>query len=131
MGAEPHRYDDFFAEIGPNRQWRAGLVARVLRALLDTPEGDGTMLDSTMLLYTSEFSGGADHSAADVPLLLAGGGLRGGRHLSFNRAAGLEYDTTASTHNVFTSILHGFGFDDEHFGSDHAPMRGELPGLLG
>ncbi|MDQ3032834.1 MAG: DUF1552 domain-containing protein [Myxococcota bacterium] len=138
-GAERGRYDDFFGEIGPNRQWRAGLVARLLAGLRDTPEGAGTMLDSSLLLYTSEFSAGADHSSADVPILLAGragGALRTGRHLNYNvREAAdpstLEYQTTASTHNVFTSILNAFGYDDDHFGSDHAPTRGPLPGLLG
>lgn len=136
-GAEPDRYQDFFDEIIPNRRWRQEIVARILQGLKDTPEGEVTMLDNSLLLFTSEFSMGAVHSVTDVPILLAGkagGALRTGRHLNYNSLAAAnadtyDYATTASTHNLFTSILHAFGFDDAHFGNDNAYVEGPLSGL--
>ena len=38
-------------------------------------------------------------------------------------------DTDASNHNVFTSVLHAFGFDDAHFGNDMAYKTGPLSEL--
>jgi hypothetical protein len=107
-GAEPGRYDDFFNEIIPNRRWRQEVFARVLQGLKDSPEGEGTMLDESVVLFTSEFSTGAVHSVADLPLYVAGKGggyFRTGRHLNYNTRAATdpntrEYETTASTHNV-------------------------------
>lgn len=138
-GPKHGSYDDWFATIGPNRQWRAELVRKLVEGLRDTPEGAGSMLDESLLLYTSEFSNGAVHSSADLPVLLAGragGALRTGRHLNYNTEAAADpdtrrYATQASTHNLFTSILHAFGEDDEHFGNDLAVVRGPLSGLLG
>ena len=48
------------------------------------------MLDNTLILCASEFSCGADHSVADLPILLAGkagGRLRTGREVNFNTKA--------------------------------------------
>jgi hypothetical protein len=58
----------------------AGLVAR----LAAIPEGEGSLLDATMLLCGSSMSDGNAHDPDNLPILLAGGGggtLRGGRHL--------------------------------------------------
>lgn len=57
--------------------------AYFLEKLQSTPDGDGTMLDHTLLLYGAGLSNGNEHSHLDLPLLLAGGRdmLKGGRHL--------------------------------------------------
>jgi hypothetical protein len=100
-------------------------------------EGDRTLLDNSLVLYTSEFRDPAGHIAWNVPVLLAGsagGYFQTGRFIDYNvHAAGnpstLEYQSPESTHNLFTSILHALGEDDAHFGSDHAEHEGPLPGL--
>ena len=51
------------------------------------------MIDSTIALYGSGMAFGHSHGNANLPLILAGGaklGLKHGRHLDFNRAAGFE-----------------------------------------
>jgi hypothetical protein len=113
-----------------------GLVARILQGLKDTPEGGATMLDNSLLVATSEFSCGVEHSSRDMPFLLAGsagGKLRTGRHLNFNSKAATSatgYQTFQSTHNLFTSVLNAFDFEDTHFGGDKSCWRlGPLPGL--
>jgi len=132
-------YDDWMAEMLDNRRWRMEILARILDGLADpelSAEGAGTILDNSLLMVTSEFSNGSQHSAHNVPLLFAGsagGQLRTGRHLNFE--LGTEgtygYDTETSTHNVFTSIVQAFGMDVDHFGSDHAYYSGPVPGLFG
>jgi hypothetical protein len=133
-GIDEARADIWRDEMNQNRQWRLGLMARLMDRLASMPEGDVTALDNSLIFYTSEFSAGAYHSSADIPLLLAGsagGYFRTGRHLNFNTAdpSGVDYATTASTHNVFTSMLHAFGQSDAHFGSAHAYVQGPLPDL--
>lgn len=51
-----------------------------------TPDGDGSLLDHTMMLYGCGISDGNRHLHTNLPLLLAGGAagrLRGGRHVRF------------------------------------------------
>ena len=71
-GAEPDRLEDWRATILANRAWRMEMFARLLDGLKSTPEGDGTMLDNSVVLFTSEFGCGGAHSPRDVPVLLAG-----------------------------------------------------------
>ena len=51
-----------------------GSYAYLIEALAAIPEGDGTLLDNTILVGTSEISLGRSHSLENLPLLIAGGG---------------------------------------------------------
>ena len=65
-------------------QFHTGLFAEFLGKLRATPDGDGTLLDHSMLLYGGGLGDGDLHHPHDLPLVLAGGGcgqLRGGRHV--------------------------------------------------
>ncbi len=55
-----------------NRVWRATMFTRLIAGLKACPEGAGTMLDNSLVLWTSEFSYGGQHSSANLPLMLAG-----------------------------------------------------------
>src|SRR5262249_29812372 len=60
------------------------LLARYAGRLRSVPEGDGTLLDRSMILQGSGLSNSDQHSHIDLPLVLVGGGggrLKGGRHL--------------------------------------------------
>jgi hypothetical protein len=52
-------------------QYYAGRVAKLATALDAIPEGDGTMLDDTLLVWANEFGRG-DHDLANVPIVLLG-----------------------------------------------------------
>jgi hypothetical protein len=54
-----------------------------LEKLRATPDGDGSLLDHVTLLYGAGMSDGESHSPDNVPILLLGGTIRGGRHLKF------------------------------------------------
>jgi len=136
QGTDANRLQTWLDEMRSNRQWRMGLFRQLLEGLDDANflEGGKTLLDNSLMLWTSEFSTPALHCSAGVPLLMAGsagGYFRTGRHLNFNtgNTSSFEYETSESTHNLFTSILHAFGGDDDHFGSGHADHQGPLPNL--
>ena len=68
------------------RMWYMQQFVYLLDQLDSRPEGDGTMLDHSMVLLCSEISDGNTHSLDNMPFLLAGGAYDGGRLLSFERA---------------------------------------------
>lgn len=135
QGTAYAKQKEWLDEMTINRQWCLGLFKRLLDGLDAIPEGNGTMLDNSLMLYTSEFSNGSFHSVNDMPLLLAGsagGTFRTGRHVSHNTAADpTQYQSKTGTHNLYTSILNAFGFDDAHFGFDSPDLgfKGPMPGL--
>ena len=65
-------------------QFHMGLFAEFVQKLRATPDGDGSLLDHSMLLYGGGLGDGHRHLPHDLPLVLVGGGcgqLSGGRHL--------------------------------------------------
>jgi hypothetical protein len=64
-------------------QYHVKMLAYFLEKLRSTPDGDGTLLDHSMILYGSSLSDGNEHNFDPLPIVLAGGAsgrLRGGRH---------------------------------------------------
>ena len=89
----------------------ATMFAHYVDRLASTPDGDGTLLDSVMILYGSGMSDGNRHNHHDLPALLVGGGggtIDGGRHL---RVA----PDTPNT-NLFLTILDKLGVPVEALG---------------
>jgi hypothetical protein len=67
-------------------------LAYFLERLRSTPDGDGTLLDHTVLLYGSGISDGNVHSHDGLPILLAGGAagqIKGGRHARYPKGTPL------------------------------------------
>jgi hypothetical protein len=74
---------DKFAQIN---QYHAKQLAYFLDKLQKTPDGDGSLLDHSLILYGSAMSNSNQHDHDPLPILLAGGAsgqLQGGRHLRF------------------------------------------------
>jgi len=66
--------------------FHARLYGYFLERLRSVPDGDGSLLDHSLLVYGSPLSDGNMHLYKDLPVLLVGGeatGLRGGRHLAY------------------------------------------------
>jgi Protein of unknown function (DUF1552) len=64
--------------------YHVGLFGYFLEKLRATPDGDGTLLDHSLVLYGSGMSDGNQHNHTDLPIVLAGGAsgrLKGGRHI--------------------------------------------------
>ena len=61
-------------------------LAYLVEKLKNTPDGDGNLLDHSMLLYGSSISDGNAHTHHDLPLVLIGGAagqIKGGRHIRY------------------------------------------------
>ena len=91
-------------------------LAYYLDKLKRTPDGDGSLLDHTMLVYGAGMSDGNAHSPANLPILLVGGGgqVKGGRHLKF------PSDTPVS--NLHVTLLGKLGVDVERLAGSTGPL---------
>lgn len=86
-------------------------VAYFLEKMDSIREGDGTLLDNSMIVYGAGISDGDRHNHDDLPILLAGGGagtIKQGRHVKF------EHDTPLN--NLFLSMLDRMGVHAETIG---------------
>ena len=102
--------------------WYSEQLAYLLERLAAVPEGDGTMLDNTVVFAINEISRGNTHSHVDMPFILAGGAggrLQTGRYLKYNDVSHTE---------LLVSILNLVGVPVDTFG-DPRFCRGPLPGL--
>jgi hypothetical protein len=74
------------AQLTKINTYHALLFSQFLDKLAATKDGDGTLLDHSMILYGAGMSDGNAHSNRNLPVLMAGGGtghLKGGRHLRY------------------------------------------------
>jgi hypothetical protein len=105
-------------------RWYAGQMAALMDKMKAIPEGDGTLLDHTLILWCNELAIGNVHSRIDAPYVLgggAGGGLRTGRFL--------RYPGDVPHNNLLVSILNAMGIPDQTFGKPDW-CSGPLPGLV-
>lgn len=103
--------------IGRFDQFLAENLARFLTRLKETPEGDGSLLDRTLVLYGS--SNSRTHQNRNYPLLLAGGRKLGLRHNQF-----LHFDEKTPMSNVFVTMLRALGLETESFVDSTGPLDG-------
>ena len=90
-------------------------LAEELKAI---KEGDGTLLDNTVILHGTNMGNSNQHQHYDVPHFLIGGknlGLRGNRHLAYERK-------TTPTGNLLVSVLNLYGIDKKTQGDSTGPL---------
>lgn len=90
-----------------------------LKKLKDTKEDGGTLLDRTTVFFTSNLGDASTHGVKNLPVLLAGGGFRHGRHLAIDPKRSLPLC------NLYVAMLQRLGLEVDRFGSS----TGTLPGL--
>ena len=96
------------------------LFSHVLERLKATPDGDGNLLDHTLLLYGSAMSNSNVHNHGPLPVLVAGGAagkLKGGRHI--------KYPENTPMSNLLMSIMDKAGIPQEKVG-DSTGMLSEV-----
>lgn len=102
-------------------KYHASMVAYFADKLNSIEEGDGTLLDHSLILYGSNMGNSNQHLHYDVPMILiggAGGKLKGDRHLAYP-------SKTVPTGNMLLSILDMFDIHHDSYGDS----TGRLPGL--
>ena len=66
--------------------YHMSLFARFVEKLSETPDGDGTLLDHSVLVYGAGMGDGDHHTPVDLPIAVVGaacGQLKGGRHIKY------------------------------------------------
>jgi hypothetical protein len=102
---------DRLAQLAKINTFHVSLVAHLLDRLKATPDGDGTLLDHSLVLYGSAMSNSNIHNHGPLPVLVAGGAngrMKGGRHLA--------YPENTPMSNLLLSILDKSGVPQEKVG---------------
>ncbi|MEM7234357.1 MAG: DUF1552 domain-containing protein [Planctomycetota bacterium] len=104
-----------FETLGKFDQFLAEQHSYFLTRLSTTPEGEGSMLDRTLVLYGS--SNSRTHNNRNYPLVLAGGtslGMQHGKHIKFSDRTPLS--------NLYVTMLDRVGAKIDSFGDSSAEM---------
>jgi hypothetical protein len=89
-----------------------------LLQLKQTREEGDTLLDRTIVFFSSNLGDASKHSVKNMPVLLAGGGFRHGQHVSFDEA------NHPPLCNLFVSMLQRLGIEADAFGSSTGTLTG-------
>jgi hypothetical protein len=109
------------ARMAKINRFHVSLFTEFLQKLKATPDGAGTLLDHTLLLYGSGMGNPNVHDHVNLPILVGGGtvhGMKGGRHIRFEQPAPLA--------NLHLTLLDKAGVRIEHF----ADSTGKVDGLF-
>jgi hypothetical protein len=92
-------------------RYHVSMLVYLAQKLAKTPDGDGTLLDHSLILYGSNMGNSNQHSHEEVAHVLVGGAngqLKGGRHLA--------YQNTVPTGNLLLSVLDMFDIHQDSVG---------------
>lgn len=106
-------------------QWFVQQLADLMQRLDAVKEGDKTLLDRTLIVFSNLQRMGGDHVLEDVPLVLAGncnGYLKSGRYLRWPSGTAGQY---VGMHQILAEVCRAMGFPRDQFG----PYSGNLPAL--
>jgi hypothetical protein len=117
--SEPHHSMTHHLELEENVQnlvklntYHMNLFAEFIERLSTTPDGDGSLLDNSLILFGSGMSEANIHSRLDIPTLLVGGhsvGFKGNRHVK------TEPETPFA--NCLLTLANAYGCERESFGT--------------
>jgi len=93
-------------------------VSALLEKLKKTEEQGETLLDRTMVFFSSNLGNASNHSSKNLPVLFAGGGFRHGQHLAF------DPKNSPPLCNLQLSMLHRLGIEADKFGSSTGTLSG-------
>jgi hypothetical protein len=100
------------AQLSKINQYHVKMLAHLVARLAKTNDGDGSLLDHSLVLYGSNMGNSNQHVHYDVPHVLVGGlngKLKGGRHLAYPTK-------TVPTGNLLLSVLDKFGVRQDGIG---------------
>ncbi len=93
------------------QQWLLSTFARFTGKLAETPDGDGMLLDNSLVLYGSGMANSNLHNNDPIPSVLvgkAGGAVKGGQHVNYPQ------DTPLA--NLMLTMLDRAGVEKDHHG---------------
>jgi hypothetical protein len=95
--------------------YHMGLFAQFLEKMRSTPDGDGSLLDHTIILFGSNMSNSNLHDHFPLPNLVMGGGIKGGRHIKYP-------DRTPMT-NLLLGLMDRVGVHVDQLGDSTAKLE--------
>lgn len=102
-------------------QWFSSQVADLCKRLEETPEGEGSMLDNTLVVMSNPLSDGARHSKENLPIAMIGGDWH------FDTGQYMQY--SGEPHGKWlVSLCQAMGVDVSTFGETDT-SQGPLPGI--
>jgi len=104
--------------------WYCEQLAWLVRRLAETPEpnGEGSLLDNTLIVWGNELGQGNSHTLNNIPIVMVGNGL------DFNMGRSIKFPNI-SHNRMLMSLAHGFGHHIETFGKPDFCADGPLTGL--
>ncbi len=99
-------------------RYHVSMLAYLAEKLRSTPDGDGTLLDHSLIMYGTNMGNSNQHQHYDVPHVLVGGAngqLKGNRHVAYERK-------TQTTGNLLLNVMDLYGI--------HKDQQGDSTGRL-
>ncbi len=109
---------DMIEKVYRINRYHMQLFAEFIDKMAKTPDGDGSLLDHSMIVYGSGLADGNKHEHLNLPVLIAGGAcgtIQTGRHLNL--------ETKTPINNLFVSMLDRMGVPGETLGDSTGPLR--------
>ncbi len=105
------------AKVARINAYHTRMFAYFLEKLRTTPDGEGSLLDHSIIYYGSSMSNGSGHNPRNVPIALLGGAgrIKGGRHL--------RYPGGPPVTNLFLTLLDAIGAPVEKFGDSTGELE--------
>jgi hypothetical protein len=95
----------------------AQLYAKFLAKLKATEDGDGSLLDHSLLVYGAGMGDSNSHASDPLPIVFAGGGVgKGHRHV--------EVATRTPVGNLWSTVAEKYGASVEHYGDGGGTIAG-------
>jgi hypothetical protein len=111
-GAAPKRVEDW----SKINRYHIQCLTHFLNKLKNTSDGDGSLLDHTLIFWASNMGDGNLHSHKEVPNMLIGGAA--GKH-----HGGSHVKTSGTTANLLLTVLQMFGIEKDSIGDSTAALR--------
>jgi hypothetical protein len=109
---------DMIEKITKINTYHVSLFAHFLEKLKATKDGDGSLLDHSMIVYGGAICDGNSHSHKDLPVLLAGRGdgrLKTGRHIQYEKGTPMT--------NLYLSLLERMNVPTERLGDSTGQLQ--------
>ena len=106
------------AKMAKINQFHVSLFAEFVQKLKATPDGNGSLLDHSLLLYGSGMGNPNVHDHTNLPIIVAGGaagGMKGNRHIRFSKPTPLA--------NLHLTLLDKVGVHIDHFGDSQGKVN--------
>ena len=123
MAHHPASHDDRSEAYERVSRFYCGQLAYLAGRLEAMPEGEGTVLDHSCLMFISNMWSGSRHDSSKVPVILAGGlggTLKTGRVMDYSK----QGDDSRKLCGLYLSLMDRMGVTLDHFGDADARLAG-------